>query len=347
MSISVKNAGGGGGGFPNGTKWSQSNITDMSIEFVDYANGIWVAGTYKKGLYYSEDGKIWTQSNLGDSYEIECMAYGNGVWVAGCIINGTILYKGLWYSEDGKTWTQSNIKSGDFLYIYYANGVWIGSYMDGGLYYSKDGKTWTQSNIKGGRFQCICEGQGVFAACNITNGYYGLYYSTDGKYWYGVSNTNNLDLRYVYYADGQWIATGYDGQFFSTDGKNWTQGESNNNISPICNANGIWIGGLGSRGGLVLSHNGKDWNNVANAPSSGGFNSTVKYIHNSNGIWICGTESYGIYYSIDGQTWMQTDITSGTFGCIENANGIWVAGSPYYYGEGTGLYYSVTWEASS
>lgn len=347
MSVSVKNQLGGGDSFPNGTKWTQSNIADISINYVRYANGIWVAGTYKKGLYYSEDGKTWNQSNLGDSYQIECLAHGNGVWIAGCIINDTIIYKGIWYSEDGKTWTQSNMTSGRILYTYYANGIWIASYMDGGLYYSIDGKTWTQSNIKGGRFQCICEGHGVFVACNIQNGYYGLYYSADGKYWYSVSNTNNLDLRYVFYADGQWIATGSADQFFSIDGKNWAKGENTKQLFSICKANGIWVGALKYEGGLMFSHNGKDWSNVANPPISGGFNSTVKYIHNSNGIWICGTEFYGIYYSIDGQTWIQTNITSGTFGCIENGNGIWVAGSPYYFGEGTGLYYSVTWGPSS
>ena len=43
---------GSGGGFPNGTEWTQSNITSDSFDTVYNANGIWVAGSIK-GLYYS------------------------------------------------------------------------------------------------------------------------------------------------------------------------------------------------------------------------------------------------------------------------------------------------------
>ena len=46
----------------------------------------------------------------------------------------------------------------------------------------------------------------------------------------------------------------------------------------------------------------------------------------------------GLYYSIDGKTWTQSNINSGYFYCVYNANGIWVAGS------GSGLWYSVTWK---
>lgn len=48
--------GGNSGGvkFPNGTEWTQSNVTDVEFICVYYANGIWVAGTGNSdGLYYS------------------------------------------------------------------------------------------------------------------------------------------------------------------------------------------------------------------------------------------------------------------------------------------------------
>ena len=44
---------GGSGGFYNGTKWTQSNITSDSFYSIHNANGVWVAGSYRKGLYYS------------------------------------------------------------------------------------------------------------------------------------------------------------------------------------------------------------------------------------------------------------------------------------------------------
>ena len=46
------------GGLPNGTKWTQSNITDKYIGCVYNANGIWVAGSMNnQGLYYSVSGE--------------------------------------------------------------------------------------------------------------------------------------------------------------------------------------------------------------------------------------------------------------------------------------------------
>ena len=40
---------------PNGTEWTQSNITNISFRCVYNANGIWVAGSYSSsnGLWYS------------------------------------------------------------------------------------------------------------------------------------------------------------------------------------------------------------------------------------------------------------------------------------------------------
>ena len=94
------------------------------------ANGIWVAGSNSTGLYYSTDGKTWTQSNI-TSGRFTTVYNANGIWVAGGSNTG------LYYSTDGKTWTQSNITSGRFLTVYNANGIWVaGGDSDIGLYYS-------------------------------------------------------------------------------------------------------------------------------------------------------------------------------------------------------------------
>ena len=89
-----------GGGFPNGTEWTQSNIIDGEFYFVANANGIWVA-VPDAGLLYSTDGKTWAQSNIIDG-EFYFVANANGIWVA-------VPDVGLLYSTDGKTWAQSNI----------------------------------------------------------------------------------------------------------------------------------------------------------------------------------------------------------------------------------------------
>ena len=82
-----------GGGFPNGTEWTQSNITAGAFNAVANANGIWVAGANSsKGLYYSTDGKTWTQSNI-TAGAFDAVANANGIWVAGALSS-----KGLYYS---------------------------------------------------------------------------------------------------------------------------------------------------------------------------------------------------------------------------------------------------------
>ena len=98
------------------------------------ANGIWVAGSSGNGLYYSTDGKTWTQSNItsisiGSAGYNEDLYYSNGIWVAGS-------NTGLYYSTDGKTWTQSNITSTNMFCVYNANGIWVAGSDGGGLYCS-------------------------------------------------------------------------------------------------------------------------------------------------------------------------------------------------------------------
>ena len=79
------------------------------------------------GLYYSADGKTWTQSNITN--EVYAIYNANGIWVAGSW--GT----GLYYSIDGKIWTQNNVTSGIFNAVYNANGIWVAA-GGNGLYYS-------------------------------------------------------------------------------------------------------------------------------------------------------------------------------------------------------------------
>ena len=119
------------GGFPNGTEWTQSNITSGYFNHVHNANGIWVScSNANYGLYYSTDGKTWTQNNItsGNFYSVY---NANGIWVA-CSSDG------LYYSTDGMTWTQSNITSESFYSVYNANGIWVACSKSSaeGLYYS-------------------------------------------------------------------------------------------------------------------------------------------------------------------------------------------------------------------
>ena len=187
------------GGFPNGTEWTQSNITSGNFDAVHNANGIWVAcgSGYNGGLYYSTDGKTWIQSNMttGSFYSVY---NANGIWVTG---GG-----GLYYSTDGKTWTQSNMTTVSFDSVYNANGIWVvASDNGGGLYYSTDGKTWTQSNMTTGSFDSVYNANGIWVSCIYSRDTNIIYYSTDGKVW-TQSNITTRSLSSVYNANGIWVA---------------------------------------------------------------------------------------------------------------------------------------------
>ena len=71
-----------------------------------------------------------------------------------------------------------------------------------------------------------------------------------------------------------------------------------------------------------------------------------KYVYCVDGLWVAGATSNGIYYSTDGKTWTRSNITSGTCYCIHYANGVFVACCD----SSNGIYYSTdgkTWTQSN
>ena len=75
--------------------------------------------------------------------------------------------------------------------------------------------------------------------------------------------------------------------------------------------------------------NGKKW--VLSFPLSVGFNDIV-----ANGItnidlrlWVASSSGNGLYYSTDGESWTQSNITSGDFNLVYHANGLWISGRYY------------------
>ena len=98
MSIKVKNRGGGvKKSFPNGTEWTQSNITSGNFNPIYNANGIWVTGSYGAGLYYSTDGndpvidaahKYADAISVTATTTIKAVAVENGKIVMGIVPDG-------------------------------------------------------------------------------------------------------------------------------------------------------------------------------------------------------------------------------------------------------------------
>lgn len=61
-----------------------------------YRENLWVVSG-DNGLYYSNDGMTWSQSNITDG-NVNSVTYGNGMWLA--------CGYGIYCSADGITWTQ-------------------------------------------------------------------------------------------------------------------------------------------------------------------------------------------------------------------------------------------------
>ena len=314
------------GGFPNGTEWTKSNITNGTGSTAAYANGIWVLGTYA-GLYYSTDGKNWYQSNVTTGV-FKKVVYDDGMWLAGCT-------SGLYYSTNGMTWNISNMPNGTCDVISKGGNIWVAGGYNIGVYYSTDGQTWTLCLDEDAR--CIRYDCGRFM-CGSTSA---IHYSFDGITWTKSSISNEASCSDIAYGNGAWISVWASGIYRSIDnGVTWVEvGPTINGI--LCGANrivygdGLWIAsGNPYKSPVLYSTDGITWtqNNITNDY----FASILK----ANGIWVAGSGNSGLYFSIDGIYWNQSNITNSTsYSCLANSNGIWIAG-----GFQAGVCFSVTWE---
>lgn len=308
-----------GTSFPNGTEWTQSNITNEAGYEVYNANGIWVA-TGTDYLFYSYDGKNWAQCEC-EAQIYNSVRYGNGIWVASSSA-------GIFYSFDGIHWNMSNAPVRIWTNAAFYNGLWVVSGGTGAVY-SEDGINWTPcSGISGQIMSEAKYANGLWVSGSSRKK---LYYSEDGKVWIQCTEMPT-SCPAVYNADGLWVAGTSEGIFYSESGKLWTQSSFvDDAITFVYNGRGLWV--ASGESGIYYSEDGKIWNPCSGA--SGFFN----FVYYSNGIWLSGSTN-GLYYSFDGINWERSNVTSGDFYSLHNANGIWVAGDL----NGSGFYYSVTWE---
>jgi hypothetical protein len=325
-----------GGGFTNGTEWTQIDAVDVRFTDVCWADGIFLASTYNDGLWYSKDGTQWMQTNITVSGN-----YGTPYTI--CVVDGVKFAsanKGLWYSTDGKEWVASNLTDGVAIgRIDFIEGVWLladyNTYT-GGLYHSVDGKTWTK--VLDGKYHNWFYGGGVFVASN-SNG--GAYYSGDGETW-TLSNITDAQLNPLKYNGKTWVGRNRNDHqlYYSADGKEWTLsvgGEINIDVNGLYYINGIWFStGKASKG--IYSFDGMTWNacDVSNI-SSEGYVDTVKYI---NGMYfafgdVIGAVNIGLIYSFDGITWNTTNIGECHVRSLDYHSGVYVMVSAE-----DGIYYS-------
>lgn len=238
----------------------------------------------------------WAPSTLKSYYISSADSYSNL-----CVVNanqdtGATQSNGLWYSEDGgMTWTQSNITRGSFTTIAHVGSDWLAlgdsSYYNvTGPYYSSDGKTWTARDL------------------NIGYGY---------------------DVAYIY---PRWIMGGYSGFYYSSDrqGNGWTlvKPDDLQDYHYVTNGNGTLVGTCAHNSGKIYysTDSGLTWTTVSGV--TGSFNKP-RY---SNFHWVVGVTPWsadysgaeGIWYSSNGEEWLQSDIKTGHYD-VQVANGIFFA----------------------
>lgn len=357
-------SGGSGGGFPNGTEWTQSNITSGEILCLSYGNGVFVScNNDDKTMIYSYDGKVWLTSNLTNITYVTDICFGKGIFVMSCESTGS----GTYWSVDGISWTKST--STIFNSIEYGQGIFV-AISDFTLYYSTTGKTWTTATFtsssnkpSAGSLQGLCYGDGIWVCSHYTyqasatiQGK-GLYYSEDGKNWSKGSGIST-GVFTPSYANGMWIATAWGdgymvlnghGILYSTDGKSWTSTNVTEGwgFTNACYTGKKWIT-TQYMNGLWESTDGITWTQVLFTDDIGiGVDFFTNLIYDSS-ILIGYYYGFGVMiYSLDeGETWKDPKLPDSieyfdTMSLI-HANNIWIVGTYE-----NGLLYSVTWEPTT
>ena len=281
----------------DGKMWvKHTDKLGMCFDTVRYIDELWVAYTKgtsgdNSGLWYSEDGINWSQSNI-NSGRVFGVSKSTNKWVA---IHPTT---GIYYSEDGKTYTLSNL-TGENSYgvIQYANGVFVYAYKDT-VRYSENGEIWEQATSNDGFPSDITDVMYEDGIWVMTADSHIPMYSVDGKTWSNGTGTYSWS-RYLSYGDGTWVA--YDNGIYSSskgypiyskDGVNWNKCNiSGSYINKPTYADGIWIVSSRSESdnGIFYSFDAVNWYKLVLTGNTG-----LPNAYNVNGVWRCKT-----YYSVD------------------------------------------------
>lgn len=285
----------------DGKMWIKHNDRlEMLFDTVQYIDELWVAYTKgtsgsNSGLWYSEDGINWSQSNI-NSGRVFGIAKSTNKWV---VMHPTT---GIYYSEDGKTYTLSNLTGKEtYGVIRYANGVFVYAYEDT-VRYSENGEIWeqaTSNDVFPSYITDVMYEDGIWV---MTADDHIPMHSVDGKTWSKGTGTYSWS-RYLSYGDGTWVA--YDNgisssdkgnpPIYSKDGVNWNKCNiAESYINKPAYADGIWI--VSSRynqynnvRGIFYSFDAVNWYKLDSI-----YEEYFPDAYNINGVWRCKT-----YYSVD------------------------------------------------
>ena len=320
-------------GFPNGTKWTQSNLTSTDAN-VYYSNGFWYCSSYNGiGLYYSLNGKEWIATNI-KSGVCSGIEYNNGVWMGIRYLSSSSYYS-IIRSIDGINWdiigSYKDIKS-----PVYGKGLWVTSVRESSssdnshLAYSSDGLNWTPT-LSGKFCGGLIYADGVWLTTlgETDTVYKSIYYSTDGKEWIC---SNIVDAAFnLYTGKGMFLAGGSGCTYHSLDGKEWSTVEIH--FRDIICVNGTWFGYTDDL--TYYSEDGIVW-------AETNIKKPLRGIYHSSNVWVATYEagSYpnkeiSVLYSADGKEWHHSNLQNKYYygnrlrDSVINANGIWIMPMAY------------------
>jgi hypothetical protein len=297
-----------------GISWTQASGLTGYFDKVYFINGLWIAGNTNSnvGVWYSEDGKQWTISNITNNRLCD-LINANGLFVAIC---GSST---LW-STDGKTWTEVSLTGEKAVFcVTFADNLFVAGGSDNGssciFLWSTDGKTWTEGSVTSftnGSIHNIIFANGIWVAGVSTSSSYSSFYtSLDGKNWSPITlSIQNVTIKCLIYANNIFVAGSNRDLWYSYDGSNWTRThKAGNDVDGICYAEGLFVATQGiNSGGLIYSTDGVNWTNCLGTGLQGNFFREIKY---AEGVWIAtsynhsyGDGSYGIWRSTDGKNWV-------------------------------------------
>lgn len=325
----------------DGINWSKAQIYGSAlgegfdyncVNSVKYNGSAWVAGGYQDSsvdtdgdgysdycerypcVFTTKDGKKWYaymfDMDVSGLAAVDGLYYNNGVWHATLYIAVSGSYVA-YYSEsvDGTggwgSCTGASFYDGHGR-IQYINGVWYLT-TDSAFHKSTDGKSWTKvyNHDSYNGLDCIF-GSDIWVVVDYCNGT--VVWSKDLSTWTPVSGLSFTSNLWIHYVDGVWLANeSYTGMRYSVNGKDWYVALSSEYETSLVYTDGLFYARKEYEGGTLpeyyTSKVGLVWeeSSITNLPTK---------MFKIKNRYVC-TISGGLFYSDDGYTWTETNITSG------------------------------------
>ena len=204
----------------NPVSWTTVSIgTSVNLFEAAYGNGKFVI-VGNGVIFYSTDGKTWTQATQPLTGYIYSVAFGNGRFVTCGMSSASDRATQIAYSTDGVTWTTitdnfRNAGLSSAQNVAYGNGLFVATNPSGGAAYSTDGITWatfTQSRLS--NIYASFFGYGKFLFGGISSdgsGNYTIAYSRNGTTWQATLPAYRTKIGGFAYGNGRFVLVGSSG----------------------------------------------------------------------------------------------------------------------------------------